>query len=76
MIAGRYAYALRSQAMRAESQDRLAVFELADGGLAIALADGAGGTSNGGLAAQAVIDTVQLLAGSDADWNAVLRYSR
>lgn len=58
--------------MRGEGQDRAAVFERADGGITIALADGAGGTSHGDIAAQAVLDTAQVLAGSDADWSVIL----
>ena len=66
-------YVIKIQSMRGEGQDRAAVFERDDGGLTIALADGAGGTSNGDLAAQAVLDTVQVLAGSDADWSVILQ---
>ncbi|HEY5927767.1 MAG TPA: SpoIIE family protein phosphatase [Kofleriaceae bacterium] len=72
MIAGSFEYAIKIQPMRGEGQDRAAVFERDDGGLTIALADGAGGTSNGEVAAQAVLDTVQVLAGSDADWAVIL----
>ncbi|HEY5945738.1 MAG TPA: SpoIIE family protein phosphatase [Kofleriaceae bacterium] len=72
MIAGSFEYVIKIQAMRGEGQDRAAVFEREDGGLAIALADGAGGTSHGDIAAQAVLDTVHVLAGSDADWSVIL----
>jgi len=72
VIAGSFEYAIRIQPMRGDGQDRAAVFERDDGGLTIALADGAGGTGNGDLAAQAVLDTVQVLAGSDADWSVIL----
>ena len=72
MIAGSFEYVIKIQPMRGQGQDRAAVFERDDGGLTIALADGAGGTSNGDLAAQAVLDTVQVLAGSDADWSVIL----
>ncbi|HEX5058729.1 MAG TPA: SpoIIE family protein phosphatase [Kofleriaceae bacterium] len=73
MIAGSFEYVIKIQPMRGEGQDRAAVFERNDGGITIALADGAGGTSNGDLAAQAVLDTVQVLAGSDADWSVILQ---
>lgn len=73
MIAGGFEYVIKLQPMRGEGQDRAAVFEREDGGIAIALADGAGGTSNGDVAAQAVLDTVQILAGSDANWSVILQ---
>ena len=73
MIAGSFEYVVKIQPMRGTGQDRAAVFERDDGGLTIALADGAGGTSNGEIAAQAVLDTVQVLAGSDADWSVILQ---
>ena len=72
MLAGAFEYAIKIQPMRGAGQDRAAVYERHDGGLVIALADGAGGTSNGEIAAQAVLDTVQMLAGSDADWSSIL----
>ena len=72
MIAGSYAYALRLLPMRGNGQDRAAVFERDDGGLVLVLADGAGGTSHGEVAAQAVVDTVQALARVDADWSSTL----
>jgi len=73
VIAGGFEYVIKIQPMRGKGQDRAAVFERDDGGLTIALADGAGGTSNGDIAAQAVLDTVQVLAGSDADWSVILQ---
>jgi serine/threonine protein phosphatase PrpC len=72
LIAASYEYALRVQPIRGKGQDRAAVFEREDG-LLIAVADGAGGTSNGEIAAQAVIDTVEMLRGADAEWSIVLR---
>jgi PPM family protein phosphatase len=73
VIAGGFEYVIKLQPMRGEGQDRAAVFERDDGGITIALADGAGGTSHGDIAAQAVLDTVQILAGSDADWSVILQ---
>lgn len=57
MNAGRFAHALEIAAARGNGQDRALVFERANG-VVIALADGAGGTGNGAVAAQAVIDAV------------------
>ena len=72
MIAGSFEYAIHIVPMRGAGQDRAAVFERSDGGITIALADGAGGTSNGDVAARAVVDLAQVLAGSDADWSMTL----
>ncbi len=72
MIAGSFEYAIHIVPMRGAGQDRAAVFERTDGGITIALADGAGGTSNGDVAARAVVDLAQILAGSDADWSLTL----
>jgi len=72
MLAGAFEYAIKIQPMRGAGQDRAGVFERHDGGILVALADGAGGTSNGEIAAQAVVDTAQMLAGSDADWASIL----
>ena len=72
MLAGGFEYVVRVQPIKGTGQDRAAVFER-DRGLVIALADGAGGTSNGEIAAQAVVDTVCTLAAADADWSVVLR---
>jgi serine/threonine protein phosphatase PrpC len=58
-------------AMRGSGQDRAAVIETGDG-IVIALADGAGGTANGGLAAQAVIDAVTAAAHAPPAWDALL----
>jgi PPM family protein phosphatase len=73
VIAGGFEYVVKLQPMRGEGHDRAAVFGREDGGIVIALADGAGGTSHGDIAAQALIDTVQILAGSDADWSVILQ---
>jgi PPM family protein phosphatase len=62
-------HALTVVARREPGQDRAAVF-VRDGGLVIALADGAGGTSNGALAADAVIAAAERCAG---DWVEALR---
>ena len=48
-------YAIEVIGARGEGQDRARVFER-DGGLVIALADGAGGTAHGADAAQAIVD--------------------
>ena len=72
MIAGGFEYTIKVQPLRGAGQDRAAVFER-DGGCMIALADGAGGTSNGEVAARAVIDTAETLRAADADWCVVLR---
>jgi serine/threonine protein phosphatase PrpC len=55
VVANPFRHAVAIAALRGAGQDRAAVLEIADG-LVIALADGAGGTANGALAAQAVID--------------------
>lgn len=52
-----FEHAVELAAPRASSEDRATVFHTREG-LVIALADGAGGTSNGAAAAQAVIDAV------------------
>jgi serine/threonine protein phosphatase PrpC len=62
-------HAITVVSARARGQDRAAVIE-APHGLVIALADGAGGTGNGELAAQAVIDAVA--AAPDRDPHALL----
>ena len=72
MIAGGFEYTIVLQQMRGAGQDRAAVFER-DGGCVIALADGAGGTSNGEVAARSVIETAETLRAADADWCVVLR---
>jgi serine/threonine protein phosphatase PrpC len=72
VFAAGFEYVVRIQPIKGEGQDRAAVFER-EGGLVIAVADGAGGTSNGEIAAQAVLETVETLAASDADWSVVLR---
>ena len=72
MVAAGFEYVVKVQPIKGAGQDRAAVFER-DRGIVIALADGAGGTSNGAIAAQAVVDTVEILAAADADWSVVLR---
>jgi serine/threonine protein phosphatase PrpC len=62
-------HAIKIEQARPDGQDRARVVEV-DDGLVIALADGAGGTGNGAVAAQAVVDAI---AGSRAlDWTALL----
>jgi serine/threonine protein phosphatase PrpC len=72
VISSGYEYFTRIQPIKGVGQDRVAVFER-EGGILIALADGAGGTSNGAVAAQAIIDTAETLRNADADWSIVLR---
>jgi PPM family protein phosphatase len=56
--------------MSGAGQDRATARESRDG-VVIALADGAGGTSNGAAAAQAVIDAI-VVADDDSDWSSIL----
>src|SRR5438093_12728116 len=63
---------MRIQPIRGAGQDRAAVFER-ENGVLIAVADGAGGTGNGEVAAKAIVDTAGTLAAADADWSIVLR---
>src|SRR5690606_867355 len=65
-----FAYAVETSAARGSGQDRARVFENRDG-LVIALADGAGGTRNGAIAAQAIVDAVGA-APLDSDWPRLL----
>jgi serine/threonine protein phosphatase PrpC len=65
----RFAHAVEIASVRGEGQDRVAVVER-DERVVIALADGAGGTANGAVAAEAVIDAVT--KGWDADASALL----
>lgn len=66
-----FVHVTRVVGMRGIGQDRAAVIETADG-LVIALADGAGGTANGALAAQAVIDAVTAAAHAQPAWEVLL----
>jgi PPM family protein phosphatase len=62
-------HAIKIEQARPSGQDRARLLEV-DNGLVIALADGAGGTANGAIAAQAIVDSV---AGAGArDWIALL----
>jgi serine/threonine protein phosphatase PrpC len=63
-----FEYAVVVRAMRGAGQDRAAVFARGEG-ITIALADGAGGTGSGEIAAQAVIDRARVPAD---DWCAAL----
>jgi serine/threonine protein phosphatase PrpC len=66
----RFSHAVELAAARTTGQDRAAVFEYPDR-LVIALADGAGGSGNGALAAEALVAAVRA-AGPAADWSAVI----
>jgi len=57
IMSASFSYAIEVVAQRGAGDDRAVVVPL-HAGVVIALADGAGGTGNGGLAAQAVIDAV------------------
>ena len=59
-----FQYMVAIESSRGAGQDRATVVHV-PGGLVIALADGAGGTANGALAASAVIDAVQERPASD-----------
>lgn len=64
------AYAAEIAAATPPGQDHAVVLERG-GGLVIVLADGAGGTRAGGMAAQAVVDAVSAAA-PGSDWGALL----
>jgi len=66
----RFAHVVEVVAARGSGQDRARVFER-DDGIVIALADGAGGTGNGAMAAQTIIDAVGA-ASPGVDWSALL----
>lgn len=66
----RFAYAVEVASARGGGQDRARVVEHR-GGVVLALADGAGGTGHGAIAAQAVIDAIDA-AELGADWPALL----
>lgn len=70
----RFDHATDIAASRGGGQDRAASFTTADGGLIVALADGAGGTGGGGEAAQAVIDAVDAAVhdGRIGQWDELL----
>jgi serine/threonine protein phosphatase PrpC len=70
MAAARFVHAVEVIAARGAGQDRAEVFTRGDG-MVVALADGAGGTGNGAIAAQAVVDAVGA-AGPGTDWAALL----
>ncbi len=70
MAGGQFAHVVEIAAARRNGEDRARVFA-AEGGIVIALADGAGGTGNGARAAQAIVDA----AGASSlttDWCALL----
>ncbi len=64
-------YAMRVCGVRGAGQDRAAVIAI-DGGLVIALADGAGGTGAGDVAAQAIVDAAAAAAPTRPSWAAFL----
>jgi len=70
-MTGLFAYAIEVVPQRARGQDRAAVVRIADG-LVIALADGAGGTGNGEVAAQTVIDAASQGALVGRAWSELL----
>jgi hypothetical protein len=70
MVEGRFAYAVEIASSKSAGQDRAGVFAR-PGGLVIALADGAGGTGNGEIAAQALVDAVSAAAEAE-DWPALV----
>ena len=64
MVEARIAHGIAVAAARGGGQDRARVFE-ADGGVTVVVADGAGGTGNGALAAQAIVDAVGVAAAEE-----------
>ena len=70
MPATRFAHVVEVVGVRGGGQDRARVFER-DAGIVVALADGAGGTGNGAIAAEAIIDAVDA-AGPGVDWSMLL----
>lgn len=67
---GPFKYVVEIASSKITGQDRACVF-VRSGGLVIALADGAGGTSNGGLAAQAFVDAVGAMS-RETDWSGAI----
>jgi PPM family protein phosphatase len=67
----RIPYAVEVVAAQGSGQDRARVFELGDD-LVVALADGAGGTGNGAIAAQTIVEAVGAVASATHDWCALL----
>ena len=70
MVEGRFAYVVGVASSRIAGQDRAFVF-VRPRGLVIALADGAGGTSNGAVAAQAFVNAVGVTS-PETSWTAVI----
>jgi len=70
-IAGRFAFALAVSPCKGTGEDRAAVVEVG-GDLVIVLADGAGGTGGGELAAQAIVDDATRHARDLPSWGDVL----
>lgn len=71
MHAVRIGYAVAVVAARERGQDRAGVFE-AQNELVAVVADGAGGTGNGGAAAEAIVDAVGARTGRSQDWCSLL----
>jgi hypothetical protein len=69
-VKDRFEYVVEVASSRITGQDRASVF-MRSPGLVIALADGAGGTSNGALAAQAFVDAVGATL-RETDWSGVI----
>jgi len=70
MVEGRFAYVVEVVSSKIAGQDRARVF-VRPRGLVIALADGAGGTSNGALAAEAFVDAVGATS-PETNWSAMI----
>lgn len=70
MPAGPFAYVVEIATARHNGDDRARVFA-PEGGIVVALADGAGGTGNGARAAQAIVDAAGALC-LTPDWSALL----
>ncbi|MGE0867533.1 MAG: PP2C family serine/threonine-protein phosphatase [Kofleriaceae bacterium] len=67
----RFVYAVEVVGIRGAGQDRAAVFETNDG-VVIVVADGAGGTGSGAVAAQGVVDAVRDAAANASGWSSLL----
>jgi serine/threonine protein phosphatase PrpC len=67
----RLTHAVEIAAARGGGQDRACVFEW-DDGFVVALVDGVGGTGNGAVAAQAIVEAVRAVGTASHDWCALL----
>ncbi|MBA3396159.1 MAG: hypothetical protein H0T89_26250 [Deltaproteobacteria bacterium] len=70
IVKDRFEYVVEVASARITGQDRANVF-VRSRGLMIALADGAGGTSNGAFAAQALVGAVEAMSW-ETDWSGVI----